>query len=208
MSRRWRRWLWIALAVVLGVLLTLAVGVRLAARQLQSQVLSALGPRATVGAVEIGWTGIELRDLRVAAMAAPRWPLREELRAARVHVRPDLRNLWARAIGGPWRTSQVTVEDGYLSMLRARGGRLRMLPAAYDTPAPGRASGRTAATSTRSACVVIGQVRLHGVAIDFHDASVRTAVPHRIRIEQIDATIGPLRLPNLDADLDLGPRGR
>ncbi len=93
MSRRWRRWLWIALAVVLGVLLTLAVGVRLAARQLPPQALSALGPRATVGAVEIGWTGVERRDPRVAAMAAPRWPSRAELRAARVHVRPDLRNL-------------------------------------------------------------------------------------------------------------------
>lgn len=102
----------------------------------------------------------------------------------------------------------MTVEDGYLSMLLARDRRLRMLPAAFDTPAPDRAFGRTAATSTRSACVVIGQVRLHGVAIDFHDASVRTAVPHRIRIEQIDATIGQLRLPNLDADIDLGARGR
>lgn len=57
MSRRWRRWLWIALAVVLGVLLTLAVGVRLGARQLQSQTPAAPGPGLTVGAVEIGSIG-------------------------------------------------------------------------------------------------------------------------------------------------------
>ena len=60
MSRRWRRWLWIALAVVLGVLgvlLTLAVGVRLGARQLQPQTAVAPGPGLTVGAVAIGSIG-------------------------------------------------------------------------------------------------------------------------------------------------------
>jgi hypothetical protein len=69
MSRHWRRWLWIALAVVLGVLLTLAVGVRLAARQLQSQTPAALGPDMTVGAVAIGSIGAELEGVPKAAPA-------------------------------------------------------------------------------------------------------------------------------------------
>lgn len=206
MSPLWRRWLWIALAVVLGVMLMLAVGTRLAAQQLQARVVAALGPRATVGAVDVGWTGVELRDLRVSAAGTARWPARDELRAARVHVRPDLRSLWTGITGGTWRISRLVVDDGYLSMLRTRDGRLRVLPSAFEAAGGSREDVREPAAPA-TAGVVIADVALRGATIDFHDASVRASAPHRLRIERLDASFGPLALPGLDAEADLDLRG-
>jgi hypothetical protein len=208
MSPLWRRWLWIALAAVLGVLLTLAVGTRLAAQQLQARVVAALGPRATVGAVEVGWTGVELRDLRVGAAGTARWPASDELRAARVHVRPDLRSLWSGVTGGAWRIARVVIDDGYLSMLRTRDGRLRVLPSAFEAAGGSRAEarGQAAPAAPAAAGAVIADLVLRGATIDFHDASVRTSAPHRLRVERLDASFGPLALPGGDAEADLDLR--
>src|SRR5581483_11367012 len=103
----------IAAVVLLALIAAVTAGLALASRQLQAHIEQALGPRASIGELHAGWTGVEVIDLRI--QAAPGWPATDELRAHRVHVIPDLRGLF----GGPWRIAQVTVEGGYLSVLRS-----------------------------------------------------------------------------------------
>src|SRR5258706_865472 len=156
-----------AAAVLAGVLIVLA-GLHLASRQLQSRIESALGPRASVGTIDAGWTGIDVLDLRIKG--APGWPVEDELRARRVRIVPDLRSLF----GGPWRIAKVRVEGGYVSALRTRDGKMRLVPALLDARSTEPASTKhqhQAATATP--LLEIGQVELAAAEVDFFDASVR-----------------------------------
>ena len=191
MSVAIRRRLCIAAGVLAALLVLAFVALHIAARALRPHIESALGPRASIGAIEAGLTGIELHDVRIAA--APGWPAPDELRAARIHVMPDLRSLF----GGPWRIVRVRVEGGYVSALRPRKGGLRLLPALTERGAPSarRASGPGTA-------VHIGSVQLDDAAFDFFDASVRQP-PLALRLQRLNAEAGPIVVPALDREIAL-----
>lgn len=179
-----RRRLVIALAVLALLLGAALAGLRVAAGRLEAVLQEALGPRATLEGVTLGWRGLELRGLRVAA-APGAWPAEDELRATRVHLRPALASLWS----GHWTVARIEVAGAYLSLLRTRQGKLRLLPALLERPAtPGGGAAPP---------VLIEQLVLEDAAIDFFDASVRQPA-HKLRLEALDAQVGPLALPALD----------
>ena len=204
MNRSKRRWI-ILLTAAVVVLAAAALAFQIALRRLHSGIEAALGPRATLQAVTLGWAGVELRGLRVRAVQgqanqAGRWPAPEELSADRVSVVPALSSLWRSG----WRVASVTVEGASLSLLRTRDGKLRVLPSLLDgkrDAMPGEAVSARAANTLH-----IGELRLRDVTIDFYDASVAAArgtggmggTPHRIRFDALRADVGPLALPALD----------
>ena len=199
MSTPKRRWL-IALAVLAAGAVAAALAFQLALQRLHSGIETALGPHATLDAVSLGWTGVELRGLRVrAAPGAPgRWPAADELSAERVRVVPALASLWRSG----WHVHSVTVEGARLSLLRTKDGKLRVLPSLLErerSGQPGLAGDARAATPVR-----IGALQLRNAVVDFYDASVAGGrgtggAPHRIRLDPLRADIGPLALPALDA---------
>jgi len=202
MTRTHRR-LAIAAAVVLAVALLVFVALHAAVRQLQSRIEAALGPRASIGAIEAGWAGVDVFDLRIKS--APGWPADDELRARRVHVQPDLRSLF----GGPWRIATIRVEDAYLSVMRTRVGKTRVLPALleeprgrHDAPAAAASEATSEAASTSMPLVEIGRVELAAARLDFFDASVRQPAL-KLRLEQLDAAVSHVVLPALDQALEL-----
>lgn len=181
------------------ILLALALAHHLAVQRLGAAVRDALGPRATLGAVELGWTGVVLHDLHVAA--GPGWPADEELHAGRVHVQPAWRSAW----GGVWRIDRVEVDDARIVLLRTREGRLRVLPGLLERPAPpGDAAYGPAPASP---ALHIGTVALKQVQVDLHDASVRGKRPHHLRLADLDATLQGLQLPALDTPVQLQLQG-
>jgi hypothetical protein len=192
-----RRRLLIA-AAVLGVLvLALVLAYRFALQRLHGALLEALGPRASVGAVDVGWNRIEVRGLRIKAAreGTRRWPAEDELRADRVQLVPDLRS----AFSGKWRVGRVVVDRPYLSLYRSRDGKLHVLPALLDRPA---AAPREGPQATAAPLVLIDRVELHDAEVDFYDASVRQPA-HRMRLDALQAEVRDLRLPALDEPLGL-----
>lgn len=195
--------------LLLLLLVTLGVGAlgayRVALERLRTGLAAALGPRASVAAVELGWTGLTLRDLHVAS--APGWPAEEELHAGTVRVWPDL---WG-ALGGTWRLRRVEISDARLVLLRARDGRLRVLPAILArspgvpqaAPASARAASAGPAEPAAAWRVHVGEVVLQRVQVDFYDASLRLARPHRLRLVDLEARLGDLALPALDEAMKL-----
>lgn len=179
-----------AVALLLGALAAAAWW--FAARQLEQGVRDALGPRGSVAALTLGWGGVELRELRVSA--APGWPAADELRAARVVVRPDL---WA-ALRGRLAVGQLLVEDGYVSLLRERSGRLRVLPALLGEPA----AAADTAESGPGLALTLERIELRRCEVAFFDASVRRP-PLAVRLTDFEATIGPLALPALETPVAL-----
>jgi hypothetical protein len=172
------------------------IGLHLAVGQLQRQIEGALGPRASVGSLRADWSGVELGELRIRA--APGWPAEDELRARRVRVEPELRSLF----GGPWRIARIEVEGGYLSALRTREGRLRLLPALLE------AQGKGEAASGAPLRLEIDRVRLDDATLAFFDASVRRGPPLPLRVEGLQADVGPVVLPALDREIALKLEGR
>lgn len=195
-----RRRLTLGATAVLVLVLLGFVGLNVAVRQLRAQIETALGPRASVGALNAGWTGVEVLDLRIKGAAG--WPADDELRARRVHVRPDLRSLF----GGPWRIATVRVEDAYLSALRTRDGKTHVLPALLDDRKSGRATATGGEPPTSGPLVEIGRIEVDAARLDFFDASVRQPAL-RLRVEQLDAQVENLSLPALDKPLDLKVSG-
>jgi hypothetical protein len=188
----------IALAALLLVLLLGAgyAGLHAALERLRTAVAQALGPRASIGALHVGWAGLEASEVRVRAAegsaAQGGWPAADERRARRIRIVPALDSLWR----GGWRIERITVEGGYVSALRTRDGRLRLLPSLLEGADP------TLAVPP----LAIGEVRLVDAALDFFDATVR-APAHRLQIMQLQATIGPIALPALDAPIGVDLRG-
>ena len=187
--------------VALALVLLGFAGLNVAVRQLRSQIETALGPRASVGALNAGWTGVEVLDLRIRG--ATGWPADDELRARRVHIRPDLRSLF----GGPWRIATVRVEDAYLSALRTRDGRTHVLPALLDDRKSSHATSAPGEPATAGGPLVeIGRIEVDAARLDFFDASVRQPAL-RLRVEQLDAQVEHLVLPALDKPFDLNVSG-
>ncbi|HEX7384920.1 MAG TPA: DUF748 domain-containing protein [Burkholderiaceae bacterium] len=164
---------------------------QLALERLPGVVAHSLGERASVGAIRVGIGGVELLDVRLPARSRAAWPAEDELRAARVRVVPSLASLWRSG----WRVRSVTVEGGYVSALRTREGRLRLLPSLLEggahAPLP---------------ALAIDELRLVDGALDLHDASVRQP-PWRVRVAALQATLGPIELPALAAPIDVDLRG-
>lgn len=198
--RRIRRFALIALLSLALLALLMLAGLRLAVGHLQREIESALGPRASVGDLQADWRGVELRDLRLRAEAG--WPAEDELRARRVRVEPELRSVWR----GDWRIARIEVEGAYLSLLRTREGRLRLLPGLLETPTRG-AEGQSAATPGWR--LQIDRIQLQDSQLAFFDASLRRAgPPHALRVEALQAEVGPLRLPALDSPVAISLEGR
>lgn len=192
----------IALSLLALVVFGAALAFQLALRRLHGSVVAALGPRATLASVSLGWTGLELNDLRLRS-AAGRWPAEDELRATRVTLVPALSSVF----GGGWRLHSVTVEGGYLSLLRTRAGALRLLPGLLESPRPAAvaATASSGSKATATTTLHIGELRLRDIALDFYDASVvgRRGQPHRLRLDPLRADIGPLTLPALNGRMEV-----
>ncbi|BCB26036.1 hypothetical protein SKTS_09220 [Sulfurimicrobium lacus] len=187
-----KRWVWgtvIFVAVLAGVG---ALGLHFAIQTLKGQIEHALGAESEVGDIQLGLSSIVIDKVRIRAPKD--WPAEDTLRAQRIVVEPDLRGLLSANV----RIYRITVEDGYLSILRPRTGHVRLLPSMLEKPEESSGSGSTP--------VSIGTVELKSAALDFYDASVRKK-PHKLRLEQIDATLESLQLPDLQANTRLDLKG-
>lgn len=180
----------LVIVVVLGIVLAVAaaIGLHLAARALKSEVAQALGPDSEVADIVVGWSSIEVRGVRVRA---PRgWPAEDTLRADRIVVRPDLLGLFSARLHVP----HITIDHAYVSVLRARDGKMRLLPGLLNRQPKTEGAAMPPFT--------IGTVELRHGVLDFFDATVRTP-PYRTRLEQLHARVDDLKLPSLASRTDL-----
>lgn len=179
-----------ALAGLLVLTVLGVVGFRVAVYELEQQIEAALGPRGQVGSLAVTWAGVEAREVRVRGDRSQRWPAEDELRAKRVLVVPDLLGLLSADV----RIRQIVVEGGYVSMLRTRDGRLKVLPALTGAQ-PARSKVRDGAPMRP---VSIASIELRDATLEFFDASVRRPAL-KLRLEQLEAQVGPLDFPALDS---------
>lgn len=189
----------IALVALVLLSLVLFVAWRFALQRLQGALLQALGPRATVEALDVGFSQVEVRGLRIRGdrQGALKWPADDELRAERVTLRPDLGALFS----GRWRVGTVEVHKPYVSLLRTRDGKLHVLPALVP-PSPPPVPASASVPAAAAPLVLIDRIRLRDAEVELFDASVKRPA-HRIRLAQVQAEIDDLKLPALDEPMRL-----
>ncbi len=197
MRRRPRRFWFIVLAL-LTLVIALGVGWQMALSALKTQVQQAMGPDSEITSVHAGLGGVELRGVRLRAPTNSQvrtgWPNTDQLRAERISVTPDIRSLLSARI----HIRRIRVEGAYLAMQRTRDGRLRVLP--------GLLEGRAANNGSTLPEITIGRVELADSALEFFDASVRQPAV-KIRLEQLQAESGQMRLPDLKGRMPLRIEG-
>ena len=179
--KRYPRWV---VATCLSLLLLTcvgALGLHYASRLLKTEIEAALGAESSVGGIALGLFSVTVSDLRIRAPAD--WPTREALHAQRIVLAPDWLALLSRRIG----VRYIHAEGVNLAILRDVGGRLRVLPSLLDKP---KTNGAAPPELT------IGEVRLKNAALDFYDATLRKP-PYRVRLEQVEASLGQLNLPSM-----------
>jgi hypothetical protein len=177
-----------AAIATLSILCLLALaafaGLHVATRLLKEQVLQALGSDSEVAEVVVGWSAIEVRGIRIASPKG--WPVTDALRAERVVIEPDLIGLFSARVHVP----RITVDRAYVSVLRSRDGKLRVLPSLLEKRA------QAGQPASAGAPISIGIIELRQGELEFYDATVRQPA-HKTRIEQMHARIDDLRLPAL-----------
>lgn len=172
----------IAFAVLGGAA---AVGLHFAAGILKEQVQQALGADSEVREITLGWSSVQIHGIRIRAPKG--WPAADTLRAERVVVRPDLLGLFTARVHVP----RITVEQAYVSAVRTREGKVRLLPSLLE--APGKRKGDAPSAMPE---ISLGTIELHDGVLEFFDATVRQPA-HKTRLEQLHAKVDDLRLPAL-----------
>jgi hypothetical protein len=163
-------------------LIVFAVGFHFAQQALKDQIVQALGPESDVRSIQLSWSGVEIIGLRIRAPKG--WPAADTLRAERIVVSPDLFSVFS----GRYRVGSIAIEEPYVSALRAKNGRLRLLPSLIEQPA--RKGGDDKAPPE----ILIGKIKLEGGVVEFFDATVKQPAL-KLRLEQMHITVEDLLLP-------------
>ena len=180
-----RNWAVIGIAAVVGFGVLLAAGLYFGSRALKAKVEQALGPESEIGEIRLGLSAVEVLKLRVKAPAG--WPAPDTLRAERIRIAPDLLALLSGKVG----VSSIVVEGGYVSALRSTDGKLRVVPSLLEKKEEKKEPGKGPEVS-------IGAIELKDGALEFFDATVRKPA-HKVRLEQLQAKVTDLHLPDLKA---------
>lgn len=165
-----------------------------AVHSLKTQVEKTLGPLGEVKDISVSLTGVEITGIRIKAPPATdklSWPAEDQLRADRILIEPSFFDLLFAQIN----VQNIRIEGAYISMLRSRDGQMKVIPGllpASNTQASGNKHGGDSQTTP----ITIGKVELVNGVIEFYDASIRQPA-HKIRIEQINAAIRKIHLPDL-----------
>ena len=180
-----QRWGAIGLAVVVSLAVLIAGGLYFGAKALKGKVEQALGPEAEIGEIRLALGAVEVIKLRLKA--PPGWPAPDALRAERIRIAPDLLALLSGKVG----ISSITVDKGYVSALRSADGKLRVVPSLLEKKEEKKDAGKGPEVS-------IGTIELQDGVMEFFDATAKKPA-HKIRLEQLQAKVTELHLPDLQA---------
>lgn len=199
MDTKNRHWLRIVVGVLIALSLAAFAAFELGTRAQKGQVEQALGPYGEVGEIRVSLTGVEVIGIRIRAPEntdkSGAWPAEDQLRAERILIVPALRDLLSANVV----VRSIRVEGAYLSMLRAKDGRMRVLPSLLEKPVAADGQGATPPVS-------IGKIELVDSVVEFFDATVRQPA-HKIRLERINASVENLHLPDIKGQSKLAVAG-
>jgi len=114
------------------------------------------------------------------------WPARDALRTQQVVILPSLRGL----VSGEVRVWSIRAVKPYLSALRSRDGKLRVIPTLLERPQAKRGGGGSA----RATPVYIRRITLEDGVVHLFDATAAQP-PLKVHREQLQASVRNVLIP-------------
>ncbi|MEI7611736.1 MAG: DUF748 domain-containing protein [Betaproteobacteria bacterium] len=198
MATRKLPWKLIIGCSLVGLVIAVFASFQFTIHALKGRIEKSLGPLGEVKEINIGLSGIEIIGLRIKAPPATEkpWPAEDQLRAERILIEPSFLELLFAQLS----VQTIRIEGAYIALLRTKDGQMRVLPSLLES------SGKNAGSSTQSTPITIGNIELVNGIIEFYDASIRQSA-QKIRIEQINASIRKIRLPDLSGQTTIDLTG-
>ena len=193
---------WLLPVILLGGLSVLGVvAVQYAEHSLKAQIVQTLGPLSEVREIRVSTSGAEILGLRIKAPQRVEnagkpvvWPGEDQLRAERILIVPA----WSTLFGSAPVLKSLRIENAEFTLLRPHVGKVKLLPALLGESGENAGTApdqeKSAVTAPAGKSLLIERIELGNASIALHDATVRTP-PHKLRAEQVEASIEPLRLP-------------
>lgn len=202
MSKGWR--VAVAIAGVVVVLVVAALATLLYVQhEVKERVVEALGPLGSADSIDVGFSSVRLSNVRLRPPDG--WPDSDPLRAERITLIPDVRDLLAHHV----HLRNVVVTNFTMTMLRSTDGRLQLLPNLREALAHPHAAGASEASSERAplpAEKLIDHVELEQGTFVFYDYAVSKPA-YRIVVSDAHATVDHLHLPDLSEPTSLSVNG-
>ncbi len=191
-----RKWISIAFVLISVLIVGSIIAFRLAVRTLRDQVVTALGPGSEIEELRVGWSAVEIIGLRIQGNKG--WPALDALKADRVVIEPSLRSLLSDQI----QVKSISVVRPYLSLLRSRDGKLRVLPSLLE----GSSQKKQGTTGPPTRTVTISRIKLEDGVVELFDATVARP-PLKIRLEDVQASVREIVAPMLNTKIQFDLKG-
>ena len=183
----------IAASAAVALLAVVAVlGFRAAVEQARKRVVAALGPGARIAALRVTTRTVEVDGLVLPGGAG--WPTADALRAERVVIAPSLRSL----VTSHPEISSIAVKNAYLSALRTRDGRMRIVPSLLEGSDEPGGTHAPAAEAPPARGAAIDRLAIDGGQLELYDASVAEP-PWKLHLDGIRATVRAVVAPALSS---------
>jgi uncharacterized protein DUF748 len=181
---------------VIAVIIVLAVvalgGLYYVQREIKARVIEALGPLGSAQSIDVGFTSIELTNVRL--IAPKDWPTPDTLRAAHITLVPDLRDVLTRR---RVHIREVVVSDFTLPAIRKPSGTIELLPNLRQSVSNTQPAASTpGAHEPLPAEKLIDQIRFERGTFDFYDQLV-SQPPYKVSVTDANATVEHIHLPEL-----------
>ncbi|KIG09792.1 DUF748 domain-containing protein [Caballeronia concitans] len=196
-AQRGARW---AVGIVVAVIAVAIGGWFFVAHQMKERIRETLGPNGSVDEIDVGFGHVTLTRVRLRGPKG--WPASDAMRAERIVLDVDMR----AALSNRVHLRSVSVDNYYLSIVRAADGRVLILPGLKETARAADAKPDDKATQHAQEEKLIDRVSFERGAMEFYDASVQQP-PYRVLISDARATVDHLHLPALTERTSLSMTG-
>ncbi|AUT69655.1 DUF748 domain-containing protein [Paraburkholderia hospita] len=194
----------VAGAIVLLVVIALG-GLYFVQHEVKERVAEALAPLGTAERIDVGFSAITLRHVRLTAPGD--WPTPEAFTADEITMTPDIRDLLAQRV----HLQSVVVRGFSLVVVRTASGRLEILPKLRQTVSrPGQpASEASSAAPNRPplpAEKLIDHIAFADGQFVFYDEMIRKP-PYKVTVSDANASVDHIHLPDLTEPTSLSVKG-
>ncbi|MFM0022641.1 DUF748 domain-containing protein [Paraburkholderia azotifigens] len=194
----------VAGAIVLLVVIALC-GLYFVQHEVKERVAEALAPLGTAESIDVGFSAITLRHVRLTAPND--WSTPDAFTADEITMTPDIRDLLAHRV----HLQSVVVRGFTLALVRTASGRLEILPKLRQTVSrPGQpaseASGAAEGRPPLPAEKLIDHIAFADGQFVFYDAMIRKP-PYKVTVSDASATVDHIHLPDLTEPTSLSVKG-
>jgi hypothetical protein len=180
----------IVVSIALVLLVAVLGGLYFVQYEVKQRIIAALGPLGSAESIDVGLTSVVLT--RVVLKPPPGWPAPDVLRADKITIVPDIRDLLARRI----HIRSATLSGFDLSVVRTAGGSIDILPNLRQSLNQTDTTALTAGEPSVPREKIVDHVGFEQGTFEFYDFTVSKPA-YKVAVTNANASVDNLQLPAL-----------